>query len=68
MKPFDKRRLKAFIKDELEAVKEYDHMSNEMKKIGQSQNAYLFYKNCLSLSCTGIIIAHYMSVNYKLII
>lgn len=42
MKPHDKRRLKAFLKDELEAVKEYKGMAKEMERIGHKQHARMF--------------------------
>ncbi|MCK5027950.1 MAG: hypothetical protein KAS07_06020 [Candidatus Pacebacteria bacterium] len=42
MKPHDLRRLKAFLKDELEAVEEYKGMANEMHRIGHHGHEHLF--------------------------
>ena len=42
MKPHDKRRLNAMIKDEQMGEREYKHMANEMGKIGHREHARIF--------------------------
>ena len=42
MKPHDKRRLNAMIKDEQMGEREYKHMANEMGKIGHGKHARIF--------------------------
>lgn len=44
MKPHDKRRLNAMIKDEQMGEREYKHMADEMYKIGDHEHAELFSK------------------------
>ena len=43
MRPHDNRRLKAFIKDEKEAAKEYEEMGKMMINSGHLEHARLFY-------------------------
>ena len=43
MGPHDNRRLKAFIKDEKEAAKEYKEMGEMMLAAGHSEHASLFF-------------------------
>ena len=43
MKPHDKRRLKAFVKDEKEAADEYREMGEIMLDAGYLEEATLFY-------------------------
>ena len=42
MKPHDKRRLNAMVKDEQMGEREYIHMANEMKKNGHGAHARMF--------------------------
>lgn len=43
MKPHDKRRLNAFIKDEEEAVVEYNEIGVELRNAGFIDHANLFF-------------------------
>ena len=43
MKPHDKRRLNAFIKDEEEAVEEYREIAVEMREGGFMEHSDLFF-------------------------
>ena len=43
MKPHDKRRLNAMVKDEQMGEREYKHMAMEMEEIGHREHAKMFY-------------------------